>query len=377
MERELELARVRLSADRRYRNLAEAVPEIVWTADAQGMIEYCNRRWVEYTGLSIEEARGEGWLSMVHPDDVEIYRTRWSHALSSGTAYEVGFRLRQAKDKAHRWHLCRAVPERDDTGRISAWLGTLTDFEDLVVAIQSRDEFLSIASHELRTPLTALRLRIQSLVRSPRLDPDDRSKAESVERQVDRVERLVASLLDVARAATGQLGLEPEAFNLGDAVENVVQRFQSDPLPNQPRIHLVVHDACPGRWDRLRIEQVVTNLLVNAITYGGANPIQVGVKQRPDGYRFWVADRGQGIAASDQERIFERFGRVGGPRGKAGLGMGLYIAHQIVEAHGGTIQVESKVGFGSTFMVTLPEVMPEPVKSPSSIPPPSSSNGYY
>jgi signal transduction histidine kinase len=141
-----------------------------------------------------------------------------------------------------------------------------------------------------------------------------------------------------------------------------VQRFQSNPLPDQPPIRLRVQDACPGSWDRLRIEQVVTNLLVNAIAYGDGNPVEVVVKGGAGGCRFWVADRGRGIAPADQTRIFERFGRVGGPRAKGGLGMGLYIAHQIVQAHGGTLYVESKLGFGSTFIVTLPNEPESPAK---------------
>lgn len=354
IEQELELARVKLAAEQRYRNLAEAVPQIVWTADAGGALEYANRRWVEYTGMPLTQARGNGWLSLVHPDDLDVYRQKWAQALLHGTNCEVGFRLRNGKDEGYRWHLCRAVPERDSGGRIVAWLGTFTDFEDLIVAVHSRDEFLSIASHELRTPLTALKLRIQSLQQSSQLTEDARRKAESVERQADRVERLVASLLDVARIATGQLGLELETFELGAAVEMVVQRFQSNPLPGQPPIYLKIHETCSGRWDRLRVEQIVTNLLVNAIAYGEGHPVEVVVSGGVDRCRFWVSDRGRGIAPADQARIFERFGRVGGPRAKGGLGMGLYIAHQIAVAHGGSIHVESKVGFGSTFVVTLP-----------------------
>jgi PAS domain S-box-containing protein len=354
IEQELELARVRLAAEQRYRNLAEAVPQIVWTADSQGMMEYCNRRWVEYTGMALAQARGQGWLKLIHPDDLDLYQQKWNESLENGANCEVGFRLCNLRDNSYRWHLCRAVPERDSGGRILAWLGTFTDFEDLIVAVQSRDEFLATASHELRTPLTALKLRIESLQQSPDLTDDARRKAESVERQADRVERLVASLLDVARIATGQLGLDLEQFELGEAVATVVQRFQANPLPGQPAIHLKLHDPCPGRWDRMRVDQIVTNLLVNAIAYGEGNPVEVVVKALPDHYRVSVSDRGRGIAPADQVRIFERFGRVGGPRAKGGLGMGLYIAHQIAVAHGGEIQVESKVGFGSTFIVRLP-----------------------
>jgi signal transduction histidine kinase len=199
-----------------------------------------------------------------------------------------------------------------------------------------------------------LKLRVQGLLQGTELAPDARRKAESVELQVERVELLVGRLLDVARIATGQLELELESFALGDAIQTVVRRFQSNPLPDQPPIRLRVQDACSGLWDRMRIEQIVTNLVVNAISYGDGNPVEVVVKSSPDACRFWVADRGRGIASADQARIFERFGRVGGPRAKGGLGMGLYIAHQIAQAHGGTIQVESKPGFGSTFIVTLP-----------------------
>lgn len=363
MQRELELARLKDSADRRYRNLAEAIPQIVWTADSFGSLTYCNRRWVEYTGRPVAAAEGQGWLALMHPDDVTEYQRTWHRALITQADCEAKFRLKR-KDNTYRWHLCRAVPERDDFGRVTTWLGTFTDFEDMIVAIQARDEFLSVASHELRTPLTALKLRIQGLLHSSSLADDVRHRAASVERQALRIERLVDDLLDVARIATGQLGLEPEAFQLGDAVRAVVQEFQSNPLPNQPLLRLRVQDPCPGVWDRQRIEQVVINLLSNAVTYGDGNPVDVVVKQSPDGCRFWVADRGRGIAAEDQTRIFERFGRVGNPRAQGGLGMGLYIAHQIVNAHGGSIHVESKPGFGSTFIVMLPSVTRRPEPGP-------------
>jgi signal transduction histidine kinase len=202
--------------------------------------------------------------------------------------------------------------------------------------------------------LTALKLRIQSLQRAPGLPEEVTARVTSVERQAERVEKLVDNLLDVARIATGQLGLQPAEVALGQTVADVVDRFRLNPLPNQPEIRLDFVDEVSGFWDRMRVEQVLTNLLTNAIRYAGRQPVQVTVRACSGHVELCVADHGQGIAPADQARIFERFGRVGGLRETGGLGLGLYIASQIVEAHGGDIRVDSQPGIGSRFIVSLP-----------------------
>ncbi|HEY3494472.1 MAG TPA: response regulator, partial [Polyangiaceae bacterium] len=190
-ERELQIAELRLMAERRYVNLAEAIPQIVWTADAGGEIRYANRRWVEYTGIEPARIRNGGWTRAIHPEDVETAVEAWETAVRDGDLFEVECRLKRDSDGEYRWHVFRAVPEHAEDRTIIGWLGTATDFQELKLAIRARDEFLSIASHELRTPLTALKLRVQGLLQGKELDDKLRKRLESASRQTERLERLI------------------------------------------------------------------------------------------------------------------------------------------------------------------------------------------
>jgi signal transduction histidine kinase len=257
-------------------------------------------------------------------------------------------------DGTFRWHVCRAVPERSADGIVEAWLGTYSDFEDLKQAIQARDEFLVIASHELRTPLTALKLRLQAVLRDVTLDEKPRSGVQRALRQAERLERLIVNLLDVSRITTGNLQIEPEPIDLVDLVRETVERFGDQLAQYSTRIDLSGESSLRGEWDRMRIEQVVTNLLSNAVRYSEGKPINVHVSATEDGAEVSVKDAGPGIAEADLERIFQRFERTATPHDRAGLGVGLFIARRIVERHGGALNAYSTPGSGAEFRMTLP-----------------------
>lgn len=353
---ELRVLQVKLNAERRYRNLAEAIPQIVWTADKHGAFDYGNRRWLEYTSVSLEAAMGNGWLQSMHPDDVERCRREWEQCVLSGSVCEMECRLRR-NDNQYRWHLCRAIPDLDAGGKIVAWLGTLTDFEELIQAIQARDEFLSIASHELRTPLTALKLRLQALEQANDVGVEARHKCKSAARQAQRIERLIEDLLDVARIATGHWEMQLEEFELTEVVREVVERIREQDPAGASHIHLEASEAVRGYWDRQRIEQLITNLVGNAVRYGLGKPVRASVQADERGVRIAVRDHGIGIAPDEIPRIFERFERAGQRHNPGGLGIGLYVSRKIVEAHEGTIQLESAIGKGTTFVVSLPRAV--------------------
>jgi PAS domain S-box-containing protein len=228
-------------------------------------------------------------------------------------------------------------------------------------AVAARDEFLSIASHELRTPLTALRLALENMRRvstrgdSEKLPPQyvERVLA-TAERQGQRLEKLVAALLDVSRIQMGRLELDVDEVDLGAVVAEVATQFEDEAA--QTGSTLRVHgESVRGYWDRLRISQVVTNLLANAVKYGGGNPVEIEYGPREDRASLVVRDHGIGIDPVDQPQIFERFERAVSSRNYGGLGLGLYIVKRIVEAHGGTVRVESTPGAGATFFVDLPQ----------------------
>jgi PAS domain S-box-containing protein len=228
-------------------------------------------------------------------------------------------------------------------------------------AVAARDEFLSIASHELRTPLTALRLALENMRRvasREAIEQLPRTYVERVlttaERQGQRLEKLVTGLLDVSRIHMGRLDLDMEEVELGASVREALGAVEDEAA--QAGSEIQVHgDPVRGFWDRLRISQVVTNLLANAVKYGGGKNVEVEYGPRGEDAAFLVVrDHGIGIDPSDQPQIFERFERAVSSRNYGGLGLGLYIVKRIVEAHGGAISVESKAGEGATFRVDLP-----------------------
>ena len=236
-------------------------------------------------------------------------------------------------------------------------------YQESQEAIRMREEFLSIASHELRTPLTPLLMQIQSLARhlersGDTIDRDRlRRNLDRAERQVDRLRALVETLLDVSRLATRGLRLTLEEVDLGEMLREAATSFAEQSARVNSPLTLSAEKNVRGRWDRLRIEQVVTNLIANAIKYGAGKPIEVILESKPGAARITVIDQGIGIPQNKLDKIFNRFERAVPTDNYGGLGLGLYVAQQIAEAHGGTIKVSSEIGRGSTFVLELPLVV--------------------
>ncbi|WP_165373993.1 ATP-binding protein [Sorangium cellulosum] len=236
-------------------------------------------------------------------------------------------------------------------------------YKDAQSAIALRDEFLSIASHELKTPLTPLSLQIQILTRrAPELCPDKErltwltDRLGLVRRQGERLRRLVDNLLDISRISAGRLALELEPVRLSEIARQVVARFHEggEIAESGSRVTVSAGDDGAGNWDRLRLEQVVDNLVSNALKYGQGKPIEIAVDSAGSSATLTIADHGIGIAPEHLGRIFGRFERAVSARHYGGLGMGLYISRRLVEALDGSIEVSSVLGEGSTFKVTLP-----------------------
>lgn len=232
---------------------------------------------------------------------------------------------------------------------------------ELEHAVRMRDDFMSIVSHEVRTPLNGLILETQ--LRKLHLAKDNfdafapdklRAMVDRDERQILSLIRLIEDMLDVSRIRTGKLSIRPSRFNLTQMVAGVVERFEPQAAAISTHITFSGEEGVVGTWDEFRIEQVVVNLLSNALRYGGKGPVEVRVQLAPNGARIDVQDHGIGISAENQKRIFQQFERVSAKHVVAGLGLGLFISEQIVSAHGGTISVMSAVGEGALFRVTLP-----------------------
>jgi signal transduction histidine kinase len=246
-------------------------------------------------------------------------------------------------------------------------------------AVHVRDEFITVAAHELRTPLTALKLQLQNLQRPLRQEAPSEpllARFQAVSRQVARLGRLVEGLLDVGRLNTGRLPLEREPVELGELVQDVLERFSEELGRASCEVSLSLQPHVTGRWDRARLEQALIHLLSNAVKFGARRPIRLQVSQWGCTARLVVKDQGIGVSPEALERIFGRFERAVPSREYGGLGLGLFLTRQIIEAHGGTIHATSQPGEGATFVLELPasslgSYVPGPAPWP---PPPADSH---
>jgi len=364
--------------EERFRTMADAAPVLLWMSRTDGLCTFFNQTWLDFTGRSLEEEWGVGWAEGVHFEDFQRCIDTYVDAFNRRERFEMEYRLRR-HDGVYRWILDRGTPRTMPDGTFAGYIGSCADITerkqleaDLRKAVKVRDEFLSMASHELRTPLTALKLRAERLqgltarvATAPSAQPADplnqvadklARDAEVALTQVMHLVKMVDVLLDVSRISEGPLKLERDELEVGSLVVGVADRLKEPASTVGSPIRVEVRGTTTARWDRFRIEQVVTNLLSNAIKYGAGKPVDVVVDRADGSARIVVIDRGPGIDAEHHRRLFERFARFAPTRHYGGFGLGLWIARVIVEAHGGTIGVDSQVGQGASFFVNLPLV---------------------
>ena len=361
------------------RTILDATTALIYLKDAGGRYLFVNGQFEKVFGVAPELVIGRtdeevlpgAVARMLRSDDLEVVQSAAPRELeetlpgSDGphTYLSLKFPLRDAAGATYAV-CCVAtdITERKRADEARAERMRLEESErHLKRAVQARDEFLLIASHELKTPLTSLELQVATLRRLAvsqaqmlLSDAKVQSKCETIVRQVDRLTVLINNLLDVARVTSGRLELAPERVDLGELVRAVLERSQDLVDRSGSAVALSVSGTVVGTWDRMRIETVVANLVSNAVKFGDGKPIEIDVARIDDRAALAVRDRGIGISAEDQRRIFERFERAVSVRHFGGFGIGLWLARQAVEAHGGTIRVTSREGGGSAFEIELP-----------------------
>jgi len=352
----------------RFRELADSMPQIVWSAGADGQVDYFNERWSEYTGDSDSQFTASKWSDLVHPDDFSAFESQWRESLEKGQSFQMEHRLQNYRTRRYRWFLTRAVPVKNQEGQITRWFGTATDIDDQKIvsnklrqAVAARDDFMSIASHELKTPLTALKLQAQIAKRNLNkgnlsfFDPNQlRQFADQLDMQVDRLSRLVDDMLDISRIQSGKLTTNFENMDLNQLAKDVVDRMAPSLRNAGCTVNFKFKRSALGYWDSYRLEQILTNLISNAMKYGAGKPIDVSVDADDRFATLSVRDAGMGISPENHQRIFERFERAVSSTNIGGLGLGLYIVKEIVRTHSGRIFVNSDLGKGAEFKVQLP-----------------------
>ncbi|HXS59041.1 MAG TPA: PAS domain-containing sensor histidine kinase [Hanamia sp.] len=342
-----------LTSREHFKFLATSIPAIVWTALPNGDYDYLNQQWYDYTGLKYEESIGSGWLSVIHPDDVNHSLALWNKSLVTGVPFKTEDRKLSAKG-VYRWFVAHALPVRDHDQKIIGWCGVCTDIEDQKSDMEKKDEFISMASHELKTPVTSLRAYTQILMMS--LEKGESTGAlqllTKMDMQIEKLTRLIGDLLDASKTSSGQLNFYYEKIDFNAMVNEVINVMQLS--AGSHKIVLDLADTIIIDGDRNRLGQVVINLISNAIKYSpAADRIIVSSVNHDDKITLSVQDFGIGVPLSDQLKLFSRFFRASEST-YPGLGLGLYICNEIIKRHSGKMEFESVVGKGSTFCFTIP-----------------------
>jgi PAS domain S-box-containing protein len=370
-----EQARARTEeSEARYRFLANAIPVQVWTATPEGQLDFVSESAAEYFGATDDDLLGHAWMTRLHTADVAPTAERWARSLATGEPYEMEFRLRKADGADYRWFLARATAQRDEEGRILRWFGTSTDIEhhrrteaelerltrEAMEASRAKSDFLTAMSHELRTPLNAIGGYAQLIelgVRGP-ITEEQRVDLSRIQRSKDYLNGLIGDVLDFAKAGAGRMEYHKECILLNRTLDSVREmiapqlaekklRFESTDIPV---------DFC-AIADEDRTRQILLNLFSNALKFtASGGTISLAVSRTETYVVIAVADTGTGIPPEQIESIFEPFVQAGRSLRPSdqGVGLGLAISRKFARAMGGDLVVESEVGRGSTFTLSLP-----------------------
>lgn len=360
--------------EERFRLLVESVKDYaMFTLDPAGNVTTWNSGAERMTGYSSDEVCGVHFSRFYTREDVRSGRAQrdLDMAARDGRFEDEGFR--QRKDGSRIWAKVQVTSLHDPAGRLLGFAHIAHDLTEpkraeearmrlaqAKEAIRLRDEFLSIASHELRTPLTALELQLQTLNRrlAGAADDTSRRKVNQAIHAARRLANLIDELLNVSRISTGRLSLNLQKFDLTQSAKDVLEQFADTASAAGCSVSLTTEGPVVGTWDKLRMEQVLTNLLANAVKYGARAPVEVTVWSEGGAAVMEVTDDGPGIPKEDLSRIFERFERAHSMRHHGGLGLGLYVARQIAAAHGGTVSARNAEGHGACLTVRVPLAPP-------------------
>jgi two-component system CheB/CheR fusion protein len=353
-------------SEARFRQLADFMPQIVWTARPDGYIDYYNERWYQYTGFTRGEYGRQSWEPILHPEDVQRCLEAYFGCIKAERPFQIEYRFKDRKTRGYRWFLGRATPIRDEEGRVIRWFGTCTDIDDtkragekLRDADRKKDEFLATLAHELRNPLAPIQNAVQVLRLEGPGQPQMEHARDMIDRQVAHLVRLVDDLMDVARITSGKINLRRECVSLASIINSAVE--SSRPLLDA-RGHALSVSVPPEpmhfNGDATRLAQVFQNLLTNAARYTleGGRIALMAVREGSDAV-VRVTDTGIGIPADMLSAIFEMFTQVDRSleRSTGGLGIGLTLVKELVELHGGRVEARSAgPGQGSEFIVRLP-----------------------
>ncbi len=337
-----------------FQTLAENIEHHVWIQNKNMIPVYLNSKWKDYTGLSGIDQTGANWRQVFNPDDLEKAELEWRDLMHNHRFYEGEVRIRN-HEGIYRWFLVRAVPVFDEKGELIEFIGTNTDIHEQKVLEHLKDEFLNIASHELKTPLTIVKGYAQ-LIHNNQLVQDNEELigySKHLNLAIDKMNRLITDLLELSRIETGNF--EQYSFE-NIEMSTFIQELCGKYLQLYPGfvIQFLGHDDIIINGNPLRMEQVMDNLVSNAVKYSGVNSIEIRLEAVNDHCLVHVIDKGIGIPFDKHNAVFDRFYRIISHSKSSGLGIGLYITREIIKNHGGEIWVENDYNAGAHFIFKIP-----------------------
>jgi signal transduction histidine kinase len=373
-QRQLEL--LEFQSRVRYKNLADAIPHIVWKAGADQTADYFNRTWVNYTGLSSEQSFGSGWKAAFHANDLPGFISSWKEASQVQSDFEMEVRIYNKKLQDYRWHLLKAVPDKTEEDRIVSWLlscteiHTLKEYEAQLIeakkeadaANRAKSFFLANMSHEIRTPLGAI-MGFSDLLLQEETDIHDVSEyAHTIKRSGEQLLKIIDEILDISKVESGSLRVVREKIDLRELVGSVQSYLKIQAAKKNLQLRFELDGPVPERFfsDATRVKQILTNIIGNAVKFSSGGEVNVFISSlKVEGdlkVLFKVEDQGPGIDEKYLEAIFKPFsqGDSSTSRKYGGTGLGLALSRKLAKALGGDVELlRSEKGRGSAFQITL------------------------
>jgi PAS domain S-box-containing protein len=361
-------------SEEQFRFMAESIPQIVWTSLPDGYEDFHNKKFEDYTGIKVEEAKGWGWKKVIHPDDLEHTIAMWQNSLKTGSSHEIEYRYRRF-DGEYRWFLSRALPKKDANGKIVKWFGTTTDIhEEKLISMKLQkaikelrdshnelarvndilNNFVYIAAHDLRSPVTNLKM-IFDLLKEEKEDEKKATYINLLEKSVDRLGKTIHGLVEVIDLESIQQQIKRISFL--QAMEGVI----GDLSQVHPNLHSHIQMDFMSSPEINYIEpyliSIIRNIISNAYKYQSQDrllEIKVATSTEGEFVKLTIQDNGKGFDSDNhKEIIFKPFKRL--THEGDGKGVGLFLVKNLVEKNGGKIDVVSKIDVGTTFILYLRE----------------------
>jgi len=355
------------------RQLTETIPEMLWSATPEGVIDYCNARVLDYTGFSAEEIMGDGWMRLLHPDDIGETTRVWKSCVRYGAPYRVEVRTFHAADLTYRWCITRALPLRDQQGRIVKWHGTIVDMHDWkraqeelrntqaelahMARVMTMGELTASIAHEINQPLSGIITNASTCLRMLAADPPNVDGARETARRTIRDGNRASDVITRLRALFSKKDSSTESVDLNEATREVIALSSTTLQKNKVILGLELADDLPFvTGDRVQLQQVILNLLANAsdaMSTVDDRPRKLLIKTEQDegdGVRLTVQDAGVGFDPQTADRLFDAFYSTKDD----GMGIGLSVSRSIIESHRGRLWAAPNDGPGATFSFSVP-----------------------